>query len=162
MKYHAFTAFGIVLVASACLSFAGAENGPLKDDASKAEAVKAELKRFAGTWKFVSMEFEGQAVPEASFKDSRMTCEGDRFTTKGAESAKGTYSVDPTVTPKTIDISLTAGEGDGPKVTILGIYELDGDTYKICSGLPGKPRPTEFAAPKGSLRGLQIMTRVKP
>ncbi len=162
MKYLVFTACGIGLVASACWAVAGVENEPTKDDASKAEAVKAELKRFEGTWKFVSMEFEGMAIPEASFKDSRMTCKGDQFTTKGPESAKGTFLVDPTAKPKTIDISLALGEGDGEKVTILGIYELEGDVYKICSGLPGKPRPTEFAAPKGSARGLQIMTRDKP
>ncbi len=155
MKLLVFTAFGIGLATSACVIASGAD-GP------KDEAVKAELKRFEGSWKFVSMEFEGKMVPEASFTDSRMTCQGDKFTTKGAESAKGTFAVDPTVTPKTIDIILSAGEGDGAKVTILGIYELEGDTYKICSGLPGKPRPTEFAAPKGSLHGLQVMTRVKP
>ena len=38
----------------------------LADD--KAEAVKAELKRFEGTWKFVSMEFEGKTIPEAELQ----------------------------------------------------------------------------------------------
>ncbi|HEY2157551.1 MAG TPA: TIGR03067 domain-containing protein [Isosphaeraceae bacterium] len=152
MKLLIFTAFGIGLVASDCLVARGADD-------PKADAVKAELKRFEGTWKFVSMEFEGKAVPEASFKDARMTCEGDRFTTKSEQPSKGTFAVDPTVKPKTIDISV---EANGQKFKILGIYELEGDTYKICSAAPGQPRPTEFAAPKGRVRGIQVMSRVKP
>ena len=82
------------------------------DDGAKDEAVKAELKRFEGTWKFVSMVFNGKAVPEESFKDSRMVCEGDRFSTKGnEEEAHGTFRVDPTVKPKTIDIALVDRSG---------------------------------------------------
>ena len=124
----------------------------------KADAIKAELKRFEGTWKFESMVFEGKAVPKSSFKDSRMTCEGDRFTTKGNESAEGTFAVDPTARPKTIDIAIATK--DGGSVKILGLYTLEGDTYTICSGYPGKPRPTDLAA--GSGRGLQVMKRVRP
>jgi uncharacterized protein (TIGR03067 family) len=128
------------------------------EDDPKAEAIRAELKRFEGTWKFESMVFDGKPVPEDGLKDSRMTIEGDRFTTKGNESAKGTFTVDPTVRPKTIDIAIKTK--DGGSVKILGLYTLEGDTYTICSGYPGKPRPTEFAA--GSGRGLQVMKREKP
>jgi uncharacterized protein (TIGR03067 family) len=124
----------------------------------KADAIKAELKRFEGTWKFESMVFEGKAVPADDFRDSRMTIEGDRFTTKGRESARGTFVVDPTATPKTIDVAIETK--DGGVVKILGLYTLEGDTYTICSGYPGKPRPAEFKAGEG--RGLQVMKREKP
>jgi uncharacterized protein (TIGR03067 family) len=128
-----------------------------RDEASKAEAVKAELKRFEGTWKYVSLEMNGKLVPEASLKDSRLVFEGDRFTSKGDATSTGTFVVDPTVMPKTIDISV---EANGQKFKVLGIYTLEGDTYKICSSLGGKPRPTDFSG-KGAGRGLTIMTREK-
>ncbi len=147
-----------ILAVLAVVSWLGG-SACLADD--KAEAVQAELKRFEGTWRFVSMEFEGKAIPEDSFKDSQMTIVGDRFTTKGrGESAEGTFTVDPTASPKTIDIAIVSGSGK--KATILGIYTLEGDTYTICSGLPNGPRATEFSAKAGSKRGLQVMKREKP
>ena len=126
----------------------------VKDADAKAEAIKAELKRFEGTWRFESMVFEDKAVPADAFKDSRMTCAGDRFTTKGNESAEGTFAVDPTGSPKTIDITIATKDGKGVKM--LGLYTLEGDTYTICFGLlPGRPRPRELASRRG--RGLQVM-----
>ncbi len=127
-------------------------------DEPKADAVKAELKRFEGTWKFVSMEINGKAVPAANLEDSKLIFEGDRFRSTSEEQNKGTFAVDPTVTPKTIDIAV----GEGGKIKILGIYQLEGDTYKICSALPGKPRPAEFSAKAGSGCGLTVMSREKP
>jgi uncharacterized protein (TIGR03067 family) len=131
-----------------------------KDDGTKAEAVRAEQKRFEGTWKFVSMEVDGRSIPEANFKDSRLILEGNRFTAREKEEAKGTYDVDPTVIPKTIDITLNLGPDR--RATILGIYELEGDTYKICSARPGRPRPKEFSSKSGSGQGVQVMAREKP
>jgi uncharacterized protein (TIGR03067 family) len=150
MKRLIFTALGIGLVASACLAAKAADD-------PKAEAVKAELKRFEGTWKFVSMEINGKPVPAANLQDSRLTFVGDRFSSGTDEQNKGTFAVDPTVMPKTIDIAV----GEGGKFKILGIYELEGDTYKICSANPGKPRPTEFSAKAGTGRGLTVMSREK-
>ena len=47
-------------------------------------------------------------------------------------------------------------------VITRGIYSLEGDTLKICfPGLPDKPRPTAFAAPKGSATTLLILQRDK-
>lgn len=132
----------------------------VKDDAAKAEAIQAEHKRFEGTWKFVSMEIAGKVIPEADMKDSRLVFEADRFRSLGREEAPGRYAIDPTARPKTIDIAVEVGPGRTMK--ILGIYELEGDTYRICSAMPGKPRPTEFSAKAGSAQGLTVMSRVKP
>ena len=127
-------------------------------DAKKA-AIEAELKRFEGSWRFVSMEYAGKLVPEESLRGERLILKEDRFTQKtGGASIAGVFSVDPSVKPKTIDITITGGPAVG--VLIQGIYELEGDVYKVCSGLPGKPRPTSFASSAGN--GLSVLAREKP
>ncbi len=50
----------------------------------------------------------------------------------------GTFKIDPTAKPKTMDSTATNGDNAGK--TMLGIYELDGDTLKICWAPPGKDR----------------------
>lgn len=55
--------------------------------------------------------------------------------------------MDPGNKPKAIDISGT--EGPNASKTILAISELDGDTLRVCYGLRGAPRPTEFKSHSG-------------
>ena len=58
------------------------------------------------------------------------------------------------------DIEVTAGVYKG--VVYLGIYELDGDTLRICFALPDRPeRPTDFSAARGTVRALAEFKRVK-
>ena len=52
----------------------------------------------------------------------------------------GTYVIEPAKSPKTIDITMKEGD----KGTAHGIYELKGDTLKICVARPNTERPTEF------------------
>ena len=44
---------------------------------------------------------------------------------------------------------------------MLGIYELESDSYKICFASAGKPRPSEFASNPGSGYILQVWERKK-
>lgn len=129
----------------------------LADD--KAEAVRAEQKRFEGTWRIVSIVIGGTAVPGVNFEDTRLTFEADRFVTKAKETVEGTFVLDPTATPKTIDIKL--GNDPTQPIIVRGIYTLEGDTYRLCSAPPGRPRPTEFSSKAGSEQALQVLTRVK-
>jgi hypothetical protein len=47
------------------------------------------------------------------------------------------------------------------KKTALGIYELSGDTYKLCYAPPGKDRPKEFSAKEGTGYTLSVWQRKK-
>ena len=102
------------------------------------KAVQSELKRFEATWRFVSIEIEGMVLPEEAFKDDTLTLKGKQFSsTVRGKTNTGAFKIDPTMTPKTIDITMT--DGSGKSVTQKGIYELDGDNQKICISAPGKP-----------------------
>jgi uncharacterized protein (TIGR03067 family) len=142
----------VLLVIAAGLLVAG--------DSAK-ENVQKELEKFRGTWKFVSIENEGQAVPKAQYEGARLTLKGDQFTFRqGADSTHGTFKVDPAKQPKTIDVTFTDGPDKGK--TIVGVYELKGDTYKVCLQLKGKERPKEFRSQAESGHVLQVLQRVRP
>ena len=66
-----------------------------------------------------------------------------------------------TATPKTIDITIT--DGPGKDNTLKGIYELDGDTQKICwAHAREEPDRPAFEAKPESGRILQVLEKVKP
>ena len=61
---------------------------------------------------------------------------------------------------KTSDLLLQAPAEYKGK-TALGIYELEGDTLKLCYSQPGKDRPKEFTAAKGSGQAMSVWKRDK-
>ena len=61
---------------------------------------------------------------------------------------KGTYTLDTTTKPKSITITGTEGPNNGK--TYPAIYELKGDTLRICYDLSGAKRPTEFKSIAGT------------
>jgi uncharacterized protein (TIGR03067 family) len=126
------------------------------------DAIKKEYDKFEGTWKMESFMMDGKPSPSKDFADFKMTLKGDTFTTEGAEGkSSGTYKIDPTKKPKTLDITFSTGANDG--VTMLGVYELDGDTYKVClPTAPGAERPKELASKEGSGLVFEVFKRIKP
>lgn len=71
----------------------------------------------------------------------------------------GTFTIDATAKPKNLEF--IPGQDIDKGKTCHGIYELDGDTYKVCFAPPGKERPKEFAAKPGSGYTLHIWKREK-
>jgi len=141
-----------------CLLVVGV--GLLLAAADAGEEVKKELAKFEGTWKLVSLETEQNKLGEDALKDFRLKIEGDKFTAvENSGEVHGTFKVDPTKKPKTIDITMK--EGPMKDKTMLGIYELDADTYKLCGDMQGKSRPTEFAVKPGSGFVLEVLKREK-
>ena len=120
-----------------------------------------DLDKLQGTWRFVSMEMDGQPAPKKGDEMPTITFEKDKFTVRGGETVlqAGTQVLDAGQKPKTVDAKVTEGEGNG--TTMLGIYELDGDNLKACFDPQGKKRPTEFKAAAGSGHMLVVMKREK-
>jgi uncharacterized protein (TIGR03067 family) len=112
------------------------------------DAAKQDLDKLQGEWTLESGERDGQAIPEEFVKSlKRVIKDNTSVVSRDGEAlSKSTFKLDPTKKPKAIDITLEQ-EKDKP---ILGIYELDGDTFKICYGQPGGERPKEFSAKAGS------------
>jgi uncharacterized protein (TIGR03067 family) len=123
--------------------------------------VEKERKKFQGAWTFESVEGGGKEQPAAEFKGMTVTFEGDKYTVKkGAEVIQvGTQKLDPSKSPKTIDVTVTEGLSKG--AVMLGIYEISGDTLKVCFDPEGKKRPTEFKSAPDSQVFVAVHKRVK-
>lgn len=129
--------------------------------AMPADDSKRDLEKLAGEWTMESAERDGDKVPEEFARSLKRTVKGDEYiiSRDGEELSKGKFKLDASKKPKEIDLTPSSGPAEGQ--TIKGIYELDGDTFKICYGPPEGERPKEFAAPAGSGNTLAVWKRDK-
>lgn len=119
-----------------------------------AEAAKDKLQ---GTWKAVAVERAGERREES---EHRLTFEGETFVIKRQNDlvARGSFKVDTTKNPKTIDMTIKEGKDSGK--TALGIFSLEGDTLTWCTNEPGNDdRPQELATRAGSPWMLVVLKR---
>jgi len=121
---------------------------------------KEDSKMIDGTWLPVEAELGGQKFPDAVLKTLKLTMGDGKYTVMvGEQIDKGTIKLEPTTKPKAIDITGTEGPNKGK--TFLAIYELTGDTLRICYDLTGKKRPTEFKTVKDTQQFLVSYKREK-
>jgi len=125
------------------------------------QAVKKDLALLQGEWSMVSGSADGQPMPDEMLKQMKRVCKGAETTTTmgGQVFMKAKITIDPSKTPKTVDYEMTDGFTKGKKQ--LGIYEVDGDTFKSCFGKPGAERPTDFISKPGDGRTLSVWKREK-
>lgn len=151
----------VVALAMALVQAASAvpPDAPTTEDSGELSQSEAELVRYAGTWRVVSIEANG----ETNSDDNRTILVENRpdgswaLTVDGREIASGTNKLDPLAVPKEIDIEITAGDGSG---TILrGIYDIDQNSRRLCFRGGNGWRPREFSATAGSDSVLVVFER---
>jgi uncharacterized protein (TIGR03067 family) len=131
-------------------------------DMATNELIKLDYDRLTGMFLLVSGVVDGQPVPEEVRRKTILVTDHNKFTvTTGDEagtSARGTFTIDPTKTPKTADSLQEDGPDKGK--TLFGIYEIIDDNHKRACWAPvGKPRPTAFVSEPGSGHILQLWER---
>jgi RNA polymerase sigma factor (sigma-70 family) len=94
-----------------------------------------------GTWRLVRLDQVGheptkdeKAAWEAGAFKAVVTA--DKIVFPGG--SEGAYKLDPTTTPKRIDLTR---KNDTETVTVPGIYSLDGDELRLCIGRKGDTKP---------------------
>jgi uncharacterized protein (TIGR03067 family) len=152
MKSHATLAALLLLAAGAA-----ADEPPKK---GKAPTAAEELQRFQGTWTVEAWEEGGKALPAADLKRRGVFFGVNVFLFRRDDKPLqvGTMQLDPAKAPPTVNLSVREGEGkDG---VMLGIYERDGDTLKLCFDPKGQTRPENFKP--DAKAGFTLVTLKKP
>jgi uncharacterized protein (TIGR03067 family) len=116
----------------------------------------------AGKWVIESVTRDGKAV-DALKGATRVHTDGSYTLTPAKDSkaaaTSGTYKLDTTKAPMTIDTAVKGGTYDGK--TLLGIVKVDGDTMTVCFAEPGKDRPKAFESKEGSGVVLAVHKKAK-
>ena len=108
-----------------------------------------DLKAMEGTWKLESAETRGQKEESDDAKDIVLKITGERYEIRIKDKIDGgTLKLDETKKPKTLDATDT--EGDDVGKVVKAIYELSGDTLRVCHAGDDGERPTEMATKEDS------------
>jgi uncharacterized protein (TIGR03067 family) len=132
---------------------------------SMKELITRDYQRLTGTFQLVSGVIDGKPVAEDIRKETKLVTDMNKFTVsaggQAGTSGAGTFTIDPTKSPKTVDSLQATGPDKGK--TVLGIYEIIDDNHKRACWAPvGRPRPTAFTSEPGSGHILQVWERIKP
>lgn len=143
------------------------------DEAAGLKTGAKDLDLLQGTWNIDSMEWGGKGLPKELMTGYKFVFDGNKLSWEGAigiQSRSGkvsalddtvhpcAFKIDPGQDPRQIDITIQLKRGDRD---LLGIYEMKGDTLKVCYGVGNTGRrPTEFATKDVNI-GLIVLTRAK-
>jgi uncharacterized protein (TIGR03067 family) len=115
------------------------------------EAAARELAGLEGVWRFATVAVNGKEQPAPPFDTNKLIiAKGGRYViVQGPRVTHGLIQLDPTASPKHYDVTVTNGRAKG--LVTRGVYELDGDTYRICLPLDGKTRPATVRSQPGAI-----------
>ena len=115
-----------------------------------ADEVDNELAKMQGRWTVERLEENGKAEPAEEIKKFTINIDGTKFAVNmdGREESMK-LQIDPDRSPKWIN--LTPEFGDDKGKTAKGIYELQGDTLRICARPKGGDRTTKFVSEQGTM-----------
>jgi uncharacterized protein (TIGR03067 family) len=117
-----------------------------------------DLDLLQGTWRIAELELEGRTMSGEMVAEGRITVDGDRFTSTGMGAEYGgTFRLDASTNPRTLDMRFDVGPEKGG--TNLGIYELNGDSWRLCLAMHGSVRPVKFDSTAGD--GFVVETLVR-
>ena len=137
----------MLVVAASLTAFA---SGSPDDDA----------KAVQGNWKPVTAELAGKPMPDAVMQTISLKLDHGKYEVfVGDKPDKGTYTLEAATNPKSITVTGTEGPNHGK--TFPAIYELTGNTLRICYDLSGAKRPTEFKTVAGTKLYLVTYQRKK-
>jgi uncharacterized protein (TIGR03067 family) len=113
-----------------------------------------------GVWTVVSREVIGKKTPADELKGGKIIIKDGTMTSDDGKKKEmvASYKLDPSKSPKAMDLTNATED----KLKSAAIYELDGDTLKICwSEKVPDQRPTKFTADADSGQTMIVLKREK-
>ena len=124
-----------------------ASAGPLLAD-EKEEAINADRALLAGEWRVVSIEANGNTNADSVVAGITVVNRLDgtwSLLSNGNMIAEGKSTIDPTSSPKTIDLrGIRASVENARGTHYRGIYEVHETTRRLCFVPADKPLPESF------------------
>jgi uncharacterized protein (TIGR03067 family) len=122
-----------------------------------ATAPKTEIE---GEWQMVSAIMNGVPMEDSAVQwVKRVTVGNETAVYAGPQTMlKAQFTLDASTPLKKIDYVNTAGSNKGKAQQ--GIFELQGETLKICMAAPGSTRPTQFHSVRGDGITLTVWKRI--
>jgi uncharacterized protein (TIGR03067 family) len=130
------------------------------------DPLSLEVAKLQGTWSPIEGEVEGRKANPNALKAYKWTFAGNRVTmATGGAATQGTFTVNVSANPKTMDIKTdpaSMGKDSaliGLKPDYYAIYELSGDTLKVCVG--NGQRPATFSSKGVDFGACWVMKQAK-
>lgn len=126
----------------------------------------SEREKLEGEWEIVTMESEGANVPAKDMKELRIVFRGDEFIARSAsgigKDRVSKYKLDPTKSPKEIDITSLEGPDAGKASACIYSLEADGQ-LRLCMAYfkDIDKRPKEFKTVAGDGRMLMVLKQME-
>jgi uncharacterized protein (TIGR03067 family) len=126
-----------------------------------ADPNKKDRDAMQGSWNAASHVVDGEKLGDDEAQVLFRTVKDDTYSVSLFDKplGKGTFTIDATKKPKSIDARPASADKDAPPM--LGIYEIDGDTFRTCFAQPGKERPKDFECKAGSGHQVIVWKREK-
>ena len=131
---------------------------------TRASAAEDDRSTSAGWWRVVAVEMGGKAI-EPEFVSMLSVLYGAdgawAVLFKSIVVAEGTSTIDPSTEPKSFEMK-TLGPARAPDSgwRYSGIYEMHGNTRRLCVGPPGKSKPATFSTTRRNGRILVMLERI--
>jgi uncharacterized protein (TIGR03067 family) len=146
---------------SGCNDTDNSPQSPRSADDQRQQA-RTDRELLLGTWEVTASVINGESAPADELLNMVIVFTPDLLKTrtlKGTDRQK--YKLDPARTPKEIDLNSPDPDAPAEVTHFEGIYDLNGDSLRICLAKPGTPRPGQFTAPAGSERFIVVLQRQK-
>ncbi len=118
------------------------------------KSAKSDLEQLQGDW--VAVEFVGNGDKQSadSLASVKLKIKGNEYFLETADGEKqGSFKIREGGNPRLMDVTTTEG------AEVPAIYEVSGDTLKVCHAVNGASRPTEFKSGEGSDHVLAVYKR---
>ena len=140
-----------LIAAAVALAFALCHQAHAQEDG------EPEVTQLEGTWVAIHSRFNNQTFTEEQLRGYQWRIEGsvlyDRGGGSGDWNRRCAISLNPMATPAEFDFAAPSN--------LLAIYELEGDTLRVCWVLSDRDRPTAFEWPESATGFLYTFRRVE-
>ncbi len=123
---------------------------------SSGAAAKNDLDALQGEWQPIEMVGNGEAAAPGLLSNLKLAVKGKKyFVQAGDNEDSGSFEILAPHQPGQMDVTTQKGE------FVPAIYELSGDTLRVCYAINNAPRPTEFKSTAGSDHILAVYQRIQ-